>query len=406
VTEQPWHVAIDKLRPDHRARLEALVREAVGTVAPAVAVSVWSAGAPWYEAYGGWVDPETREVELGYDTVFDLASLTKLFTATAFLRLANDFKVDPDDPVVKVIPEFGASGPRGVDGGQEPLSRALLPVPDDRAGWEVDPTTVTFRQLLTHTAGLAPWRAVFREAGPVPVPPDGSAGPEPVPVEARWEAGLQAISGYPFVARPGEELHYSDLGYMLLGMAAARLFKAPLPVAQQALIRDRLGLDTPTYRPLDGRRRRGGVVPTSVDDDWRGRRCWGEVEDENAAGLGGVAGHAGLFASVHDVARFGVAWLRVDPRLRMERFFKSAVKDQSRIGAGRGYGWMLQPAELLAPFGDAAYGHTGFTGTSLVVDPGRDLVVALCTNRVYAGRTHGGIEELRTKLHRAVAAIF
>lgn len=404
MTEQPFHTTVDKLRAATQERIENAIREAVPSVAPALAISVWSSGAPWYEAYCGWVDPESEARQVGFDSLFDLASVSKLFTATAFLRLANDFRVDVDDAVVSVIPEFGTSGPRGVDGGQEPLSRQLLPTPAGREAWSIDPTTVTHRQLLTHTSGLAPWRSIFGEAGPVPVAP-GDA--DPAPTEARRAAGIAAICGYPFVARPGEEYHYSDLGFMLLGETVARVFGAPLDVAMQALIRDRLGIDSLSYAPLRAGRPEDRVVATSVDEDWRKRRCRGEVEDENAAGLGGVAGHAGLFASVHDVARFGVAWLRRDPRLRLARFQKTAITDQTPgLGAARGLGWQVQPTDHMAPFSHAAYGHTGFTGTSLVVDPEHDLVVALLSNRVYAGRTNLGIDELRLELHRIVAESF
>lgn len=400
MTEQPFHRTVDKLQRPDRDRIEEAIKGAVPSVAPALAISVWVSGSPWYEAYAGWVDPEVQEHRVGFDTLFDLASVSKLFTATAILRLGGDFKVDLEDPVVKVIPEFGASGPRGIDGGQEPLSRRLLPAPRGRADELVDPAAVTYRQLLTHTSGLAPWRSLFRETGPVPPAPDQ---PDPVSRSERQKAGLAAICAYPFVAQPGEALHYSDLGFMLLGEAVSRLFGAPLEAATQSLIRDRLGIESLTYAPLAAGRSGVRIVPTSYDDDWRGRRCRGEVEDENAAGLGGVAGHAGLFASVHDVARFAVAWSRHDPRIRLARYQGVAITEQTgELGAGRGLGWQVQPTEFMSPFSAAAYGHTGFTGTSLVVDPERDVVVALLTNRVYAGRTHDGIEALRLNLHRLV----
>ncbi|MGD8485672.1 MAG: serine hydrolase domain-containing protein, partial [Chloroflexota bacterium] len=323
------------------------------------------------------------------------------FAATALLRLANDLRLDLDDPVVGLVPEFGASGPRRVDGGQDPLSWEPLPTPPGRETWTVDPATVTVRQLLTHTSGLAPWRAVFYETGGTPPPPDE---PDPIPADERARSALRAIGGYPFTARPGEEFHYSDLGFILLGVAVARRFGRPLPEAMQALIRDRLGLDSVTYRPLAAGRLRERIVPTELDTRWRGRRCWGEVHDENAAGLGGIAGHAGLFATVHDLARFGVAWLRQDPRLRLARFMQTAVRDQTKgMSAARGLGWQVQPTDHLAPFGEAAYGHTGFTGTSLAVDPQRDLVVAICTNRVYHGRDPAGIDRLRLELHAVFA---
>ena len=402
MTEQPFRTEIDKLRPASGARMRGIIVDALPSVAPALAISVWQAGAPWYEAYGGWLDPETRTTRAGFSTAWDLASVSKLFTATALLRLANDFKLDLDDPVVEVIPELGA-GPRGVDGGQDPLSWELLPVPAERAEWTVDPARVTYRQLLTHTSGLAPWRALFAATGPTPPPPDE---PDPLPSDERMAAALEAIGGYRLVARPGEEFHYSDLGFILLGAAVARRFGRPLDEAMQALIRDRLGLDSLTYRPLDAGRALERLAPTEVDARWRARRCWGEVHDENAAGLGGSAGHAGLVAPGHDVARFGVAWLRRDPRLRLERFMRAAVTNQTpEASAARGLGWQVQPTDHLAPFSDQAYGHTGFTGTSLAIDPRRDLVVAVCTNRVYHGRDPEGIDRLRLQLHETIAEV-
>lgn len=404
MTEQPFRRSVSRLRSAVEDRLDAAIREAVPSVAPALALSAWQSGAPCYEAYAGWIEPDTRSNRVGPGTSFDLASLTKLFTATAFLRLAADRRVDIDAAVVKVIPEFGSSGPRGVDGGQEPLSRRILPAPVDRTRWTVDPTSVTFRQLLTHTSGLAPWRAIFRETGPVPVPPEES---EPVSADQRRDAGLAAICRSSFVARPGDEVHYSDLGFMLLGEAVSRVFGASLETAIGVLIRDRLGLDSLTYVPLNTGRSRSGIAPTSVDGDWRHRRCWGEAEDENAAGLGGMAGHAGLFGTAHDVARFGVAWLRDDPRLRLSRYRREAITDRTQgLNAARGLGWQVQPTDHLAPFGPSAYGHTGFTGTSVAIDPDRDVVVAMLTNRVYAGREHAGIEDLRKVVNVILADAF
>ena len=404
MTEQPFHRAIDKLGRPIRETIEEAIRAAVPSVAPAFAISVWSAGAPWYEAYAGWVDPETQERRVGFDTLFDLASVSKLFTATALLRLGGDFKVDLDDPVVKIIPEFGASGPRGIDGGQEPLSRHHLAPPAERADERVDPEAVTFRQLLTHTAGLAPWRSVFRETGPVPAPPDE---PDPTSRVERQTAGLTAICGYPFVAQPGEAFHYSDLGFMLLGEAVSRLFRAPLEVAMQSLIRDRLGIDSLSYAPLMSGRHRERIAPTSIDDDWRGRRCRGEVEDENAAGLGGVAGHAGLFASVHDVARFGVAWLRHDPRIRLARYQGVAIIDQTGdLDAARGSGWQVQPTASHGAVQQRrvrAYRvHRNIARGRPGAGPGGGTAHQPCLRRSYPR----GIDALRLDLHRIVAESF
>ena len=274
MTDQPLHVSVSKLGPATRKRFEDVIRGAVPSVAPALGLSVWQSGAPWFEAYAGWLDPGSEATAAASVTRFDLASLSKLFTATAFLRLASDFKVAIDDPVVSLLPEFGRSGPRAVDGGQEPLSRRLLPTPEERRRWSIDPASVTFKQLLTHTSGLAPWRSVFRETGPVPPPPDE---PDPVSPAERRAGGIAAICEYAFVSRPGEEFHYSDLGYILLGEAVSRIGNAPLDVALQTLIRDRLAIDTLTYAPLRAGQHRDRIAPTSFDDDWRLVDCCREA---------------------------------------------------------------------------------------------------------------------------------
>jgi CubicO group peptidase (beta-lactamase class C family) len=276
----------------------------------------------------------------------------------------------------------------------------------DRRGWLVDPTEVTFRQLLTHTSGMAPWRAIFRESGPVPPPPDRDDASD---THQRRRDGLAALCSYPFVARPGSEFHYSDLGFMALGEAVARLGEARLDEVVRTRVTEPLGLDSVGYAPARSGIPTSRIVPTSVDDDWRMRRCWGEVEDENAAGLGGVAGHAGLFGSIADVTAFGQAWLAADAGLGLDAdLVATATRDQTAaFGVSRGLGWQLRgsDADYLSPFGDGSFGHTGFTGTSLAIDPARGMVVVLLTDRVYAGRTHEGIEALRMAIHDVCAEL-
>ena len=222
-----------------------------------------------------------------------------------------------DTPLVEIVPEFGAITPRGIDGGQDPHTRQMLPAPPERSGETVDPAQITLFHLLTHTSGLAPWRAVFDAAGPVPPPP---ALGNSYDRAGRWQRGLQAICGYPFVGQPGEAVRYSDLGFMLLGEVVSRLAWHPR--------RPRNGDPRPRHRAdavelaavQSGAARDRAVrasSPTEYDTLWRQRRAWGEVHDENACGVGGVAGHAGLFGTARDVARFGQAWLSGDlPRDR------------------------------------------------------------------------------------------
>ena len=148
---------------------------------------------------------------------------------------------------------------------------------------------------------------------------------------------------------------------------------------------------------------RANVAPTEFCA-WRGRRIIGAVHDENAARLGGIAGHAGLFATASDLARFGQAFL--DGSLLSRETVAEMTRVQAQDGdIRRGLGfalWSPDPAASGNPFGPGAFGHTGFTGTSLWMDPGRGLVVAALTNRVYYGRDADGIGAFRVALHRAI----
>lgn len=418
---------VNKLRPSVYQELLAILTPNVGRLFPAVALAIFHEGErvlafgcgeidptqPFPHDLRGVVTPETR---------FDLASLTKLFTTTAFLAQVSAGRVALDDPLVRVIPEFGRLSPRPVDGGQDPHSKIHLPTPSDLIGVTVDPAQVTFRHLLTHTSGLPAWRDVYKAAGEPPTPPDV---PDPLPQSVRWSRALEALCSYPFVAPPGDSVRYSDIGLMLLGEAATRLNYAgdfqrtltqPAHLGVDMLIHEkvceRLDLITLGFNPVRNGIDRMHIAPTEDDPAWRGRRVWGEVHDENACGVGGVAGHAGLFGTAAEVARFGQAWLSRDPRLKLDpALMNDAVREQAVTDSERrGLGWMLKsPAGSSAGdrFSANSYGHTGFTGTSLWIDPQRALVVALLTNRVYYGRERdfAPFHALRRAVHDAAAGV-
>lgn len=381
----------------------------LGETFPALALTVIKDGIIKLDAAWGWIDPESQLYPARPNTLFDLASVTKLFTVTAFLSLVSAGLVQLDDPLVHVIPEFGASGPRPLDGGQDPHTKVPLPTPDTALGQMADPEQVTFYQLLTHTSGLAPWRDVFNAAGPAPVPP-GEV--DPIPRAERWARALHALCHYPFVGQPGDHVvRYSDLGLMLLGEAVSRLCGTDsLEEALRARIFGPLKLDSLTFNPLQHDHDRNSIAPTEDDPGWRGRRCWGEVHDENACGVGGVAGHAGLFGTARDIAAFGQAWLESDLRLKIapDVMHRAIQEHEETNGMRRGLGWMIKAYEDASAgdrFSVESYGHTGFTGTSLWIDPSRKLVVACLTNRVYPGREQPGIHAFRRAIHDAIVEV-
>ena len=397
---------INELPSAARAELDALVAANVGKVFPATALTVIKDGAVVVDAAWGFIDPDSRQIPVQPDSLFDIASISKVFTFTTFLALLSAHGLALDTPLVEVVPEFGISGPRPIDGGQDPHTKEQLPTPSESAGQTVDPAAITFRHLLTHTSGLSPWRAVYAAAGAPPLPP---AQVDPLARSERWRKALHALCNYPFVAQPGGQVRYSDLGLMLLGEAASRLNSTPgeLDKAVSKQVLQPLNLTSATYNPLQAERMLRSIAPTEYDSTWRKRRVWGEVHDENACGVGGVAGHAGIFAAARDVAALGQAWLDDDPRLGIApHVLAEARTEQARNGFRFGLGWMLRAekdSSASDKFHPESYGHTGFTGTSLWVDPAQKLVVACLTNSVYPGRAKTGTHEFRQALHAMLA---
>jgi CubicO group peptidase (beta-lactamase class C family) len=339
------------------------------------------------------------------DLLFDLASVTKISVSTVFLMLVSQGRVRLADPVASVIPEFGGA-PRPVDGGQDPHTKVPLPTPPDVAGQQVDPERVTFYHLLTHTSGIAPWRDIYRAAGPAPRPPHEA---DPVPRAVRWRRGMAAVCAAPFVAPPDAIIRYSDLGLMLLGESIARLVGQPLDAALAALLGATVA-DVGVFNPV---REHGiplaRIAPAEDDPVWRGRRAWGEVHDENACGLGGVSGHAGLFNSARGVSQLAHCWLTgslpIDPQLQAQATRPCVVSGSER----RGLGFMIKALEGSSA-GDKlsveTYGHTGFTGTAFYVDPVYRQAITLLTNAVYHGRDAMPSYEMRRAVYETVAEDF
>lgn len=386
-------------------RITAVVEDAIrANVAPAVSLYVHGPDGAAIRSQWGWLDPAAR-APLQDVALFDLASVTKLFTVTTFLRQVSEGKTSLDAPVASVLPEFAAIAPRAVVDSYEPQSRTIIPMPPEYAGRHIDPTEVTFRHLLTHTSGLPPWRKTYKLAAPTPPPPPHIT--DPVPRSMRWARVFGALCALDFVGVPGDRVRYTDIGLMLLGEAVARLDGRGLAEAIRHTLSG-TGASDVTFCPVANGVPYAQTIPTEEDPEWRGRRVHGEVHDENACGAGGVAGHAGLFGTAEQVAMLGVAWLRHHPALGINAaLMDEAVREHAETdGMRRGLGWMLKAYDNASCgdlFSDDSYGHTGFTGTSLWVDPQRGIVVALLTNRVYRGRDFTGIHDLRRAVHTIIA---
>jgi len=355
-----------------------------GRVAPAITVQVRRAGKIVYQRAQGWLDPDTRQRPVQMDTQFDLASVTKLFVTTVFMRLVEQRRLGLDEPVSKLIDEF--TGMRPIRAYEHPLQPGQYVQPTGGAADWVDAGKVTYRHLLTHTSGLPAWR---------PLKDQADAG-----------AALRMALHTDFFYPTGTRTIYSDIGLILLGLAVERARRWRLDELVREFVTRPLRLMDTRYLPLAGKPYdTRNIAPTEVCA-WRGRRVVGEVHDENAARLGGIAGHAGLFSTAGDLARFGQVFLDNGRPLLSAKNVAEMTRLQAAEGTTRrGLGfalWCDDPQASGNPFSPHAFGHTGFTGTSLWLDPERKLVVAVLTNRVYGGRDAGEIIPFRVDLHRAI----
>jgi len=361
------------------SKADSILSQAVGAVTPAAQLVIRHKGEVVHNVAMGFLDPETKTHLVNAETLFDLASLTKLFTTTVFMTLVEQGKVSVDDPVCGVLPEF--SGVRPIQPYENPLDWGKTVSVTDQHG-TVDASRVTFRNLLAHTSGLPAWRA-FKDQ------PDA---------ESAIRLALNTFFSYPI----GERVVYSDVGLILLGLAVSRLTTSPLDETIYQRVTKPLGLSA-HFRPATPIQSPENIAPTEFCK-WRGRRIVGEVHDESAWRLGGVAGHAGMFAHARDVAALGQSFL--DASLLQRETIAEMTRVQAEFeNARRGLGfalWSPDPEASSNPFSPATFGHTGFTGTCLWIDPSRALVVAFLTNDVYGGRAGRGIAGLRVQLHRVI----
>jgi serine-type D-Ala-D-Ala carboxypeptidase len=266
--------------------------------------------------------------------------------------------LDLEAPVVGVLPEF-----RGKDARRE---------------------EVTFRHLLAHSSGLPAYERLF--------------------LRSRTKGDLvhEAFS-VPLKNDPGSQAEYSDVGFILLGVALERLAAESLDRFCQREIFVPLGMAHTTYNPPPSWK--SGIPPTADDKTFRHRVVQGEVYDENASVMGGVAPHAGLFATASDLAAFAHAMLNGDRRIVRPETVKLFTQRQSfPLGTSRALGWDTpsSPSQSGKYFSPSSFGHLGYTGTSLWIYPERKTSVTLLTNRTWPDCSNKAITEIRPKFHDAV----
>jgi len=296
-------------------------------------------------------------------TIYDLASLTKVIgLTTAVMMLVDSGRIALDAPVQKYVPAFqGAMKER-----------------------------VTIRNLLTHSSGLPAWRRLFAES-------------------STREEALALVDTTALLRQPGDTFVYSDLGAIALTQSVEAVTGQRLDAFLDARVFGPLGMTSTRYLPPESWRAR--IAPTENDTAFRHRMLHGEVHDENAGRLGGVSGHAGLFSNAPDLARFA-QWL-LDSRIPPGRPAGGAgaylphdlVVEFTRPqnippGSSRALGWDTPSENSSAgtKLGPRAFGHTGFTGTSIWIDPDRDLFIILLSNRVNPTRANTKILQVRRRV--------
>jgi beta-N-acetylhexosaminidase len=317
----------------------------------------------------GSLTRDAKAPKVTANTIYDLASLTKVVvTTTSAMMLVQQKRLDLDAPVERYLPEYSAAAKS-----------------DPNPSWRAQ---VTVRMLLLHDSGLPAHRDFYKEA------------------KGR-DAVLAKILAEPLVHEPGTQVEYSDLGFILLGEIIERLTGETLEQFAKGHIFTPLGMSDTMYNPPASLRPR--IAPTELDTEFRKRLLRGEVHDENAFAFGGVSGNAGLFSSASDAAAFAQMLLnggiyahhRLLARATIQEFTARQVVGDS----ARTLGWDVPTPPNSAAghyFSPSAYGHTGFTGTSLWIDPERDLFVVLLTNRVNPTRTNEQIRLARPAIHDAI----
>jgi beta-N-acetylhexosaminidase len=333
---------------------------------PGATIAVGYRGKASYQSFGH-LSYDANSPATKIDTMYDIASLTKVVVTTTLVEklVEGGFPspLDLDAPISRYLPEW-ANGPQ----------------PEWRA-------KVTVRNLMTHTSGLPPFKEYWRTS-------KGKADT------------LRMIFAEPLEYEPGTKMVYSDLGIILMAEIVQRLTGEPLDKLAKEYIFDPLGMKNSMYNPPKALWH--AIAPTEMDDRFRHRLMQGEVHDENAYAIGGVSGHAGVFSTSPDLAAFcqmllngGVyAHNRVVKRATIAEFTQPQAIAQNE----RTLGWVV-PTEGSSSghyFSAHSYGHTGFTGTSIWIDPDRDLFVVLLTNRVNPTRGNMKIADVRPAAHDAV----
>lgn len=313
--------------------------------------------------------PESPSVQI--NTIYDLASLTKpLVTASSILLLVQEGRLRLPQTLDSFLAETQSS----------PLGQ------------------ISLRDVLSHQSGLPALRPFYQSFSPVfPSAPESR--------QQRMQVVLERILKEPIERASSSTSVYSDLGYMVLGFVVERVSGQSLADFARERIFLPLEADNLAFGIHDVHGNVSGQIAPTEEDPWRGRVLQGEVHDENAAALAGIAGHAGLFGTAQAVGQITKAWL--DSFLGKPSIFRQELVRQF-VNAQPGTSWALgwdtpsHPSSSGQWFSPQSFGHLGFTGTSIWIDPIRELEVIFLSNRVHPTRDNQAIKAFRPQLHDVI----
>lgn len=304
-------------------------------------------------------------------TIYDLASLTKpLVTGSSILLLVQEGRLSLSQTLATILAEIKCS----------PLGQ------------------ISLKDVLSHQSGLPAWRPFYQSFSPV-IPS------EPEFRQQRMQAVLEMILKEPIDRASSSTSVYSDLGYMVLGFIVERVTGQSLADISRERIFHPLQADDLAFGVHDLNGDVSGRIAPTEEDPWRGRVLQGEVHDENAGALGGIAGHAGLFGTAQAVGQITKAWLDSflgKPSIFRQEFVRQFVNAQPGTSWALGWDTPSHPSSSGQWFSPQSFGHLGFTGTSIWIDPIRELEVIFLSNRVHPTRDNQAIKAFRPQLHDVV----
>jgi CubicO group peptidase (beta-lactamase class C family) len=294
------------------------------------------------------------------DSLWDMASLTKPIVAVLLMKLFEQGEICIDDKISYFLPEY------------EKTNKA----------------SITIQQLLTHTSGIPGEQPIYQIA----------KTPEDMMV---------AVRNLPLRFMPGTDVEYTSQGFMIVGKIIEKITGMRLDAAMQELLLNPLAMNNTCYNPSKDIR---DTIAATEYCNWRGYMVCGEVHDENCLVLGGIAGHAGLFSNTEDLTKLCQTMLRYGEATDKQFLKPATVKFMTQNYTGekklaRALGWQAKD-RFGSPGGDLfssiSYGHTGFTGTSIWIDPKSDIFAILLTNRVHPSRDNDSIKRVRAIFHNLV----